>query len=56
MGLLKIDVLAIGMLTAIRGCFDLLPQHHPALRIEDIPQDDGPTYAMLPALRIRTRE
>ena len=28
LGILKIDVLALGMLTCIRKCFDLLEQHH----------------------------
>ena len=28
LGILKIDVLALGMLTCIRKCFDLIEQHH----------------------------
>ena len=28
LGILKIDVLALGMLTCIRKCFDLVEQHH----------------------------
>jgi error-prone DNA polymerase len=28
LGILKIDVLALGMLTCIRKCFDLIDEHH----------------------------
>ena len=28
LGLLKIDILALGMLSAIHRCFDLIQQHH----------------------------
>jgi error-prone DNA polymerase len=48
LGILKIDVLALGMLTCIRKCFGLLKNH---LGIEkdlaSIPPDDRPTYDML---------
>jgi error-prone DNA polymerase len=47
MGLLKVDILALGMLTAVRKCLDLLAVFHAPLRIEDIPPEDKPTYAML---------
>ena len=50
LGLLKIDVLALGMLTAIRKALQLVhatnPQD-PPLTIQDIPAEDPETYAML---------
>ena len=48
MGLLKVDVLALGMLSAIRRCLDLVSQQrgHP-LRMQDIAADDAPTYNMI---------
>jgi len=48
--LLKVDVLALGMLSAIRKCFDLICQHEQRrLTIMDITQkqDDKKVYAML---------
>ena len=47
MRMLKIDVLALGMLTAIRKTLHLLGQHYEPLRMADIPQEDHDTYAML---------
>jgi len=48
MGLLKVDVLALGMLTAIRRCFGLIERHHGrVLSLADIPPDNPATYAML---------
>ena len=48
LGFFKIDILALGMLTAIRRCFDLVKTHHgDEVRLETIPADDGPTYAMI---------
>ena len=44
LGLLKVDVLGLGMLTAIRKTLALLGG---SLRMADIPQDDPATYAML---------
>ena len=44
LGLLKVDVLGLGMLTAIRKTLSLLGG---SLRMADIPQDDPATYAML---------
>lgn len=48
-GLLKVDVLALGMLTAIQKCFALLNTRygHDFKRICDIPPDDKRVYAML---------
>ena len=48
LGLLKIDILALGMLTAIRRCFDLINKHHGHhLSMQKIPADDKATYDML---------
>jgi error-prone DNA polymerase len=42
LGLLKVDVLALGMLTAIRKALDLIK-----LRIHDVPAEDPAVYAMI---------
>ena len=48
LGLMKIDVLALGMLTCIRKAFDLLREHQDLdLGLADIPSDDEAVYAML---------
>jgi error-prone DNA polymerase len=48
MTLLKVDCLALGMLTCIRKCFDLLKQRDVAdLMLHTVPQDDVPTYDMI---------
>jgi error-prone DNA polymerase len=48
LGLLKIDVLALGMLTAIRKTLDALNAYRGStLRVEQIPAEDPDTYAML---------
>jgi error-prone DNA polymerase len=48
LGLLKVDVLALGMLTCIRKAFDLLRAHKGLdLALADIPPDDPAVYAML---------
>ena len=47
-GLLKVDVLALGMLSAINRCLALMSQRHGrAWRMQDIPSEDKATYAML---------
>ena len=49
-GLMKVDVLALGMLSAIRRCLELVTQWRglPApMRMQDIPRDDVPTYDMI---------
>ncbi|MCG8295159.1 error-prone DNA polymerase [Pseudomonas entomophila] len=47
-GLLKVDVLALGMLSALRRCFDLLYRHRGfELTLATIPPDDPATYAMI---------
>jgi len=45
---LKIDVLALGMLTCIRKAFDLAKQHYGLdLTLANIPQDDPAVYEMI---------
>jgi error-prone DNA polymerase len=48
LGILKVDVLALGMLTCIRKCLDLLTAHHGrVLTLATVPREDPETYAML---------
>jgi error-prone DNA polymerase len=50
LGLMKVDVLALGMLTAIRKSFDLMRLHGLGdYSLRDVPQEDeeGPVYKML---------
>lgn len=48
LGLLKIDVLALGMLTCIRKAFALLEAHHGvAMTLAKVPRDDPQVYDML---------
>ncbi|HEY9008817.1 MAG TPA: PHP domain-containing protein, partial [Ohtaekwangia sp.] len=48
LGFLKIDVLALGMLTCIRKAFDLVKQHYNLdLTLANIPQDDPAVYEMV---------
>jgi error-prone DNA polymerase len=48
LGLMKVDILALGMLTCIRKAFDLIVRHGgPQLTLAGIPQDDVATYEML---------
>lgn len=48
LGLMKVDVLALGMLTAINKCFDLLKQFRGVQHtMANIPPDDTPTYDMI---------
>ncbi len=48
LGILKVDVLALGMLSALHRCFDLLRDHHQSnLSLATIPADDKPTYSMI---------
>ena len=47
-GLLKVDVLALGMLSAIHRCLDLIGQRcGTPLRLQDIPAEDPATYDMI---------
>lgn len=48
LGLLKVDVLALGMLSALRRCFDLLQRHRGRhLTLATIPGEDRATYEMI---------
>jgi error-prone DNA polymerase len=48
LGLMKVDVLALGMLTCIRKSFDLLSQHGLGdLTLASVPREDEETYTML---------
>jgi len=48
LGILKIDVLSLGMLTCIRKAFDLIEQHSgPRYTLENMPKEDPKTYDML---------
>ena len=48
LGLLKVDVLALGMLTALRKAFGLVRRHHGReLTLATIPADDGDTWDMI---------
>ncbi len=48
LGILKVDVLALGMLTCIRKCLDLLGAHHDRhLSLAQVPREDPEVYAML---------
>lgn len=48
LGILKVDVLALGMLTCIRKAFDLVKQHYGReLTLENVPQDDPAVYDMI---------
>ncbi|UVM14415.1 error-prone DNA polymerase [Pseudomonas sp. B21-023] len=47
-GLLKVDVLALGMLSALRRCFDLIARHRgQAYTLATLPKEDPATYAMI---------
>jgi error-prone DNA polymerase len=46
--MMKVDVLALGMLTCIRKCFDLIDDHKgQRWELATVPQDDKPVYDML---------
>jgi error-prone DNA polymerase len=48
LGILKVDVLALGMLTCIRKCLTLLENHHNrSLDLATVPREDPEVYAML---------
>ena len=48
LGILKVDVLALGMLSALHRCFDLVDEHHGhRLSLATVPHDDQPTYDMI---------
>jgi error-prone DNA polymerase len=48
LGLMKVDVLALGMLTCLRKAFDLMAAHEGvSMQLYEVPQDDTATYDML---------
>jgi error-prone DNA polymerase len=48
LGLIKIDVLALGMLTAIRRCFDFIDRHYDRpMTLANVPQGDADVYGMI---------
>ncbi|NVK86864.1 MAG: error-prone DNA polymerase [Gammaproteobacteria bacterium] len=47
LGLLKVDVLALGMLTMIRKCLSLISNYSAIADLADIPKEDPLTYKML---------
>ncbi len=48
LGILKVDCLSLGMLTAIHKCFDLVQQHHGRpLTLAAIPEGDAAVYEMI---------
>ncbi len=49
LGLLKVDCLCLGMLTAIRKCFDLVQQHWQGQRwtLASVPREDPRVYDMI---------
>ena len=48
LGILKVDVLALGMLTCLRKSFDLLRGHYGRdMGLASVPRDDPATYAMI---------
>ena len=48
LSMMKVDVLALGMLTCIRKCFDLIADHKgERWELATVPQDEKPVYDML---------
>ncbi|MGL5115801.1 MAG: error-prone DNA polymerase, partial [Beijerinckiaceae bacterium] len=48
LGILKVDILALGMLTCIRKALDLIAEHKgERLALDTIPKEDRATYAMI---------
>jgi error-prone DNA polymerase len=48
LGMLKVDCLALGMLTAIRKCFQLIEKHHGVtLTLANVPAEDPIVYDMI---------
>ena len=50
LGLLKVDILALGMLSAIRKSLQMVHRYQPTIKtISDVPKEDRATYRMLQA-------
>jgi error-prone DNA polymerase len=50
LGLLKVDILALGMLSAIRKSLQMVHRYNPAIAsVSDIPKEDPATYRMMQA-------
>ncbi len=48
LGIFKVDILALGMLTCIRKCFDLIEAHHgERWTLATVPKEDSRVYDML---------
>ncbi len=48
LGLLKVDILALGMLSAIRKSLQMVHRYYPSIKtISDIPKEDASTYRLL---------
>jgi len=48
LGILKVDILSLGMLSALRRCFALVSDHYgEAWTLATVPQDDQTTYDMI---------
>jgi error-prone DNA polymerase len=48
LGLFKVDLLGLGMLTVVNRAFDLIAENHRAqLTMATVPPDDEPTYEMI---------
>ncbi|WP_346837130.1 error-prone DNA polymerase [Microbulbifer sp. SAOS-129_SWC] len=45
--LMKVDILALGMLTALRKSLDYIALYGPRLRLQDIPPEDKSVYQMI---------
>lgn len=49
LGLVKIDLLGLGMLTLLSKCMEHVREHHGPIALHTIPADDAETYAMIQA-------
>ncbi len=48
LGLVKIDLLGLGMMAVMKDCLDLIPQHYgETVDLAQLPQDDPEVYATL---------
>ncbi len=48
LGIIKVDLLGLGMMAVLKDCVDLIPQHYnTTVDLAQLPQDDPATYAVL---------